>query len=330
MTDVRTSSRPRGIGAANQDLIDKSQYYMRMYRSPIIHRPQVVVDQFHILYNLFLLGDLFTELEETPPRALNIIQREMPLLFREWISFRICTYVAAYPAAARTLRWIYESSLASTIAVVSSSLLGGTSNKPLSVSQFRKWLWKYDHRKAKFPMKDGLVAIGLSTQDQARYLELYSTLCKYSHLSERLVIRPGWLPDLQFDPTKFDAISRFAYRTTDLAIYSIIRAITCHWELKEFWKSYLDRFRADSEYGVGKLRLPLTYAIVRDNACKTRNSVRIGTYARTKRLLRVCRANGAHTQEAPSCSSSKTYERYSIVATRVWSFNGRLHLPKSG
>jgi hypothetical protein len=266
VTNTLTPSSSTGIWAAKEDLTDKSRYYMEMYRSVIKNRSQVVVDQFHILYNLFLLGDLFTELEEEPPRALNIIQLEMPLIFREWISFRICTYVAAYPAAARTLRWIYESSLASTIAVVSSSLLGGTSNKPLSVSQFRRWLWKYDHRKAKLPMKDGLAAIGLSTQDQARCLRLFSTLCKYSHLSERLVMRPEWLPDLQFYPTKFDAISRLAYKTTDLALYSIIRAITCHWELKEFWESYLDRFRADSEYGVSKRKLPLAYAIARDNA----------------------------------------------------------------
>lgn len=239
---------------------------MLMYRSPIRHRPRVVIDQFHVLYNLFLLGDLFTELEETPPRALNIIQLELPLIYREWISFRICAYVAAYPAAARTLRWIYESSLASTIAVVSNSLLGVTSNKPLSVSQFRKWLWKYDHRKAKLPIKSGLAAIGLSIQDQVRFLELYITLCKYSHLSERLIIRPGWLPDLQFEPAKFDAISRLAYKTADFAFYSIIKAITSHWELKEFWKSYLERFREDSEYGIKKQKLPLAYALVRDSS----------------------------------------------------------------
>jgi len=267
VTNGRRSPRSSGIWSANEDLIEKSRYYMEMYRSVIKNRPQVVVDQLHLLYNLFLLGDLFTELEERPPRALNVIQLELPLIFREWISFRICTYVASYPAAARTLRWIYESSLASTIAVVSSSLLGGTSNKPLSVSQFRKWLWKYDHRKARFSMKDGLAAIGLSTRDRARSLKLYGGLCKYSHLSERLVRQnPEWLPDLQFYPAKFDAISRLAYRTADLALYCIIRAITTHWELKEFWKSYLDRFRADLEYGVSKRKLPLAYAIARDNA----------------------------------------------------------------
>lgn len=260
LTRARAS---REIDGAKFDLYSKAQYYMGMYRAPFNYRPQVVVDQFNILHHLFLLGDLFDEFG--PPRALDVIRLEMPLIFREWISFRICTYTAAYPAGARTLRWIYESSLLSTIAVVRSSLLGNSSGKPLSPTKFRKWLWKYDHQQANYSKKSGLAAIGLSQQEQTRCLKLYSTLCKFSHLSERIIVRPGWLPDLQLELQKFDSISRLAYMTADLALYSIISATTHHWTITDFWKGYLDYFSERSYFGVDKRKLPLAYHLVKTN-----------------------------------------------------------------
>jgi len=251
-------------GDAAYDLEVESKYYGEMYRSIIDHRPQIVADQFGILHHVFILGDLFTELDEPPPKTLKITRLEIPLLIRQWIGFRICSYVGAYSAAARTLRWIYESTLASTVAATNGSLLlGRTITKPMSESQFRKWLWKYDHQMVTFPRKDAIRAIVLSQKDQARYNELYSTLCKFSHLSAKHFVHPGWVPDLQLDLKDFDAVSRYAYRTMDLALYCIIKAIVSQWDVKGFLRGYRDWFRADSDFAVRREKFPLTLAIVR-------------------------------------------------------------------
>jgi hypothetical protein len=251
-------------GDAAYDLEAESRYYGEMYRSIIHYRPQIVADQFGILHHVFILGDLFTELDESPPKTLKIIRLEIPLLIRQWIGFRICNYVGAYSAAARTLRWIYESTLASTVAVTNASLLlGKTTTKPMSESQFRKWLWKYDHQTVTFPRRDAIGAIGLSQKDQTRYNDLYTTLCKFSHVSAKHFVHPGWIPDLQLNLKDFDAVSRYAYRTMDLALYGIIKAIVSQWDVKVFLRGYREWFRPDSAFAVRREKFPLTIAILR-------------------------------------------------------------------
>lgn len=231
-------------------------------------RTEVYVALPCILHQVLLLSDLF-EPEYHPPKTLTITSLEISFLIPEWLSFMLCDYLGAYSSAARTLRWIYESALASAVATLDGSLLLGGTPKSLTKSQFRKWLWKYDHQKmtnVSFPRKNALRVIGLPSMDQTRYIELYSTLCKFSHVSEKHFVHPEPIPDLVFNLKQFDAVSRYAYKTMDLAFFCVIKAILSQWhsdDVNNFFHGYLGSYSARQIYSVRRDRFPLTIGLLK-------------------------------------------------------------------
>lgn len=254
------------VGYTDAALKDQLRYYNSMFQNIIKHRPQTVVDQQNLLHHILLLNDIF-EPELAPPKTLRITSLELSFLIQEWLSFMLCNYLGAYSAAARTLRWIYESTVASTVALINASLLlGKTVTRPLTYAQFRTWLWQYDHHKVKFPRKEAIKLIGLPPKDQPRYDVLYSSLCKYSHISAKHFIPPKPTPDLVLNLDYFDAVSRYGYRTIDLAIFCIIKAIISQWDTKQvrdFFQSYFDWYSARQILAVKREKFPLTVGLLK-------------------------------------------------------------------
>ncbi len=247
------------------ELTGRAKYYSGLYNTTIASRPRIALDHYHLLYHLDLLGVLLTEDLDSPrPKTLEITALEVSLLFHEWIGFVVSQYMGAYYAAARTLRWIFESSLGSAIALIDGRLLlGHTVTRTLTLGQFKRWLRLYDARLASFPRKDGLRVIGLSSTQQDAYNELYSSLCKFSHLSARSfgTVRP--VADLVVDMKYFDAIAKYAYRSMDLALYCILKATISQWDITEFLDTYLPWFRTGSSNSLRNRKFPLTFNLVK-------------------------------------------------------------------
>jgi hypothetical protein len=241
------------------------RYYNHLYTGIIDIRPLVVIDQQNILHHILLLGDLF-EPPANPPRILSITSLELSFLVQEWLSFMLCNYVGAYSSASRTLRWIYESTLAATMALTNPSLLlCKPTSHPLTYEAFRSWLWKYDNRAVHFPRKESLKAIGLNLKEQLRYNGLYSMLCKYSHISAKHFSIPEPIPDLVFNLEDFDVVSRYAYRTMDLAFFCIVKSIISQWrsqDVRGFFEGYFDWFDALHAFAVRRDRFPLTIKLL--------------------------------------------------------------------
>lgn len=252
------------------------RYYNHLFTGIIRLRPQVVVDQQNTLHHILLLGDLF-EPDANPPKILSITSLETSFLIQEWLSFMLCNYVGAYSAASRTLRWIYESTLASTLALVNPSILLGKPVKhSLTENQFRTWLWQYDHGEIRFPRRiEALRAIGLPMKEQIRYDGLYSMLCKYIHISAKHFHGPEPTPDLVLNLKHFDAVSRYAYRIMDLATFCIVKSVISQWfsdDVRGFFEGYLGWFNARHDFAIRRERFPLTIRLLEAIRRSTLNS----------------------------------------------------------
>jgi hypothetical protein len=258
-----------GLGETAEHLASRAQYYGGRYQSIIKYRPRVIIDQYRLLWHLDLLDQLLTEDPQflgSPlrPKTLQITGLQVALVFREWLGFLVSHYVGAYYAAARTLRWVYESSVASAVALIDGRLLlGNTARRTLTLGQFRKWLRLYDANLTHFPRRTGLDAIGLTPTEQIEYNRLYSSLCKFSHLSARSFVPVSLVGDLVLDMKYFDAIARYAYDTMDLALYCILKATISQWDITDFLKSYLLCFKSGDRYAIRKEKFSLTLGLVK-------------------------------------------------------------------
>jgi hypothetical protein len=247
-----------------EELTRRVEYYSGLYRTTLKCRPEVAIDYYNLLYHLDLFDVLLTEEYEDRPRTLRIAALEVQLLFHEWLGFVVDHCIGSYYAAARTLRWIYESSLGSAMALIDGRLLlGATARRHLTINQFRKWLRQYDARLVYFRRKDGLNAIGLTSAQQKACNGLYSSLCKFSHLSTRSFVPISTIADLVLDMKHFDAIAGYGYRTMDLALYCILKSTMSQWDIADFLPEYLPYFKKGNAYSVRREKFPLTLSLLK-------------------------------------------------------------------
>jgi hypothetical protein len=253
-----------GLGELEEHLANRAKYYGERYQAIVEFRPRVVMDHYNVLWHLDLLEQLLIEeLDEPRPATLRITAVQVSLLFQEWLGFLSSHYIGAYYAAARTLRWIYESSVASAVALIDGRLLlGRTAPRTLSLGQFRRWLRQYDAGSVRFPRRLGLGAVGLSPAAQNTYNNLYGSLCKFSHLSAQSFVPVSPIGDLVLHMKYFDAIARYAYESMDLALYCVLKATMSQWNITEFLDSYLPLFKAGQLHAVRRSKFPLTFDLI--------------------------------------------------------------------
>jgi hypothetical protein len=237
-------------------------YYEQLLDIVISDRPDDVVEQNNFLHHLFLLADLITNQEDPPPRnaipTLKVVDIELSLLIPEWLGFMLNNFLGAYPAAARTLRWIFESAVASASSQIDGSIFEKVQKgEPLTAAMFRSWLMRYDNRQASLPRPNALKVLELSTAERAKTNKLYADLCKFTHVSARYYRRLR-IPDLVLDWKYFDLISKYATRTMDLALYCIITAMSSQWDISPFLGSYADWFSPNHMDALRKDKFPLT------------------------------------------------------------------------
>ncbi len=259
----RPSRAQLDLAASNIDY--QFSYYDGLRRALYAYRPRDVTEQHALLGHLFLFGDLLEE-SRGVPKVLETTANEISLLIPEWLAFMLCNFTGAYPTAARTLRWIFESGIASTAAVLDRSLLieNSHSKKPLSSHQFREWLRDYDNQRVSLgrTKRDRILErIGLTATERATARETFETLCKFVHISSRhfSYIR---VPDITMNLPNFNRISKLAYRTMDLVLYGMIHAIQAHWQVRSFLVGYEEVFEPRSFQAVRKTSFPLTRRIV--------------------------------------------------------------------
>jgi hypothetical protein len=243
------------------------KYYSELISHSLRTRPSHANEQYNFLNHLFLFKDLLSDPDDPPPTdkisVLRVPYVELSLLVPEWLGFMLCNFVGVYPAAARTLRWIYESSLASAAAVLNSSVFPEVRGKSSSLTetQFRRWLRLNDLGQAKFQRKLALRALGLGLHQQTSLDELYRELCKYAHISGEQFAE--WsTPDIVFSRTYFDRISRLASRTMDLTLYCLVRSISSQWDIKRFLIGYSSWFHPRDMMSLRRARFPLTLGII--------------------------------------------------------------------
>lgn len=250
------------LGFAATSIEHQFDYYNILRRGIIERHPRDVREQQSLLSHLFYFADL---LEESPdaPKALEILVCEVSLLIPEWLSFTLCNFTAAYFAAARTLRWIYESVIASSAATIDQSLLyeNRKPGKPLGLKQFVKWLRDYDMDRVKLSRRKRrtiLKRMGLSDKEVESADKVFSNLCKFVHVSGRY-FRYHRIPDLVYNRSNFNGVTRLAVQTMDLTLYCLIHTISNHWDVSGFLSAYKDVFKPRSLNAIRKSNFPLTW-----------------------------------------------------------------------
>lgn len=124
---------------SKREILYQWSYYRDLLRELLTQRPDDVVEQYNFLRHLFLFSDI---LEEDPdvPTILKTTKVELSLLIPEWLGFMLCHFNSAYSVGARTLRWMYESAVASTASILDGSIFFNAISvgAPLSLQQFKK------------------------------------------------------------------------------------------------------------------------------------------------------------------------------------------------
>jgi hypothetical protein len=260
------SSKPNSSSSrlfVPDELTRRAEYYGGLFKTSLECRPQVAIDFYNLLYHLDLFDVLLTEEYGDRPKTLRITALEVSLIFHEWLGFVVDHCIGSYYAAARTLRWIYESSLGSAVALIDGRLLLGPSGRRhLTLNQFENWLRQYDAHSVTFPRRRSLGAIGLSLTQQQSCNDLYSSLCKFSHLSTKSFVPVSSIAEMVVDVKHFDVIANYAYRAMDLALYCIIKATVSQWDISDFLASYLPYFRTGEPYVVRRRKFPLTLSLL--------------------------------------------------------------------
>ncbi len=202
--------------------------------------------------HLFPFSDLASEyldIDKRKYKHVAILYCDIDLLYHEWSAIMLNLLSGAHSAAARTLRWILETTLGATVAVVDGSILDNSKpHAPLSVAGFQNWLRKYDSNNRQFRLHRDkiLLTLGASQAELSDEQRLYSDLCKYSHLSETSFIKrvkSGWFDvGLNTNYPLFDRVYVLALRTADYILFSIIQAFAKITQMDDQYVGFIDSY----------------------------------------------------------------------------------------
>ena len=114
----------------------------------------------------------------------------------------------------------------------------------------------------RFCIWSNLKEMSRTSAAQNTYNDLYSSLCKFSHLSARSFVPVSPIGDLVLHMKYFDAIAKYAYGSMDLALYCALKAMISQWDITEFIHSYVPLFKAGQLHAVRRSKFSLTFDLV--------------------------------------------------------------------
>jgi hypothetical protein len=172
----------------------------------------------NFLLPLFVMADIGQDIQLAG-------QAEIPfyicsLTVRTYLEFSINLFQGAYYSAARSLRWLYEISLAGATACINPSLLDEQfKREKMNLSIFKQWLMQYDNKQKRLNRRKIFKSFEISEERQNELEELYRDLCKYVHISERSFNEEMTWPNVQYIPEKFEEIFAIGMKTIDLIFW---------------------------------------------------------------------------------------------------------------
>jgi hypothetical protein len=148
------------------------------------------------------------------------------LSLRTFLEAQASLFEGAYNSAGRSLRWLYEENLAGTAACVNPCLLdtGYSTTGNLSSDEFVNWLDRYDNREVQLSRKKIFEFCDL---DAGPLNQLYSDLCKYSHVSKMSFNREETHPNLQYIENRFDETFEIMAKTLDFILLMESKMLLC-------------------------------------------------------------------------------------------------------
>lgn len=195
---------------------------------------------FNFLDNLFVITDIGEDIFRVDGAAIPYYI--CALTARTYLEFQASLLQGAYHSAGRSLRWLYEANLAGATACIDPSLLDNqfSHRKTISLDEFEEWLKLYDKNKRKLNRPKIFEAFGLPVGELQN---LYSDLCKYSHVSKISFDKKLDWPNLQYIPEKFDEMFALTRKTLDFILWLECNMLLCYDEetkeaLEKFLKNY--------------------------------------------------------------------------------------------
>lgn len=252
-------------------------YLEELMKAALERKCEQSTDLHNLLYHILLLCDLGEDLVRQNRDKGEIVLVQNKLIIRDWLDFMFCLFHGGYSGAARTLRWLLESTIYSSVATIDGEkLTGNPKNKGLmGIEEFRDWLRLYDERKAHLERKKILEALGFASVEVNEINRLYYKLCKRVHLSRKTFAEEFTrIPDLTFEEKEFDEIYNLAIETMDVVICSLIKGYSSAFgedEVCGFLSAYRDWFVSgapEQPLFVEERNFPLTIRLI-DNIIKS-------------------------------------------------------------
>lgn len=195
------------------------------------------------------LADHFLSISKRKYSHVLILYYTNDLLLHEWNTITLNLISGAHGAAARTLRWILETTLGATAAAIDGSILDNSKpHKPLSLTGFADWLRKHDNdsRQYSISRRKILQALMASPTEISGEEQLYSDLCKYSHPSETSFLKrvqSGWFDvGLNTNYPLFDKVYKLALRTVDYVLFAILKAFGKVTQMRPEYIGFVDSY----------------------------------------------------------------------------------------
>lgn len=151
------------------------------------------------------------------------------LTLRNFLEMQACLLEGAYHSAARSLRWLYEVNVIGATAIIEPSLLDNRypSKSRLDLAKFEVLLERCDTGEVKIGRGKRKRIFDNFSLPSADLASLYSSLCKYIHLSKLSFDKKLDFPNLQYISEKFDDIFKLIVLTLDLVFWMQSKMCLC-------------------------------------------------------------------------------------------------------
>jgi len=189
---------------------------------------------FNAQYMYIFFCDLFDAHIETDYevyKKLQIMSFTGQSFIHEFEGLIVNFIYGAYSSAARTTRWILESTLASTIATIDSSIMNTNYTNSMSLQQFQNWLEKHDSEPNNYVINKKLICEKLGLSNKFDHVKnIYAQLSKFSHLSTKTFSRPYADPNfhtrLSINQPLFNNVFSLTIQTIDLSLFCFIQVLS--------------------------------------------------------------------------------------------------------
>jgi len=142
------------VGLIQESLLKwKLEQFGKLYDFPI-----------HLL-PFFDLADFYLQKDPVKFGPVKTLLYTQALFLHEWNSIMLNLLSGCHYAAARTLRWIYETLICAAMSTIDGSILDGKEAKPMMLERFQKWLIHYDSGKTHLKKKEILQKLGASDDE---------------------------------------------------------------------------------------------------------------------------------------------------------------------